>query len=286
MKRLFIALLVTMLCLAFAGCGKSSFGVSINENFNVEITAENASEGMTGTAGTFSVSEGDTVQVEPAFDEGTVLVEFYPISGSDENADIDELMPDGEPVFEVEVTGTEPIQCGFAAGDYLVTATVTEKTNGTAVISKFNEEDANPWTKVPSAKDAAVGAGNMDEFDVPSELKINDLTFTDPKFSYQDGVAQAYYESGAIGISVRKACGIYGGPMTDRDLESFPQHWAQSVGDDAEDVVECYGMDKDSAIVIQWGDENEFYTVTSQGLGGEEYGMDAATVEWLQGEID
>ena len=282
---LFCAFAVSFLMI-FAGCGTSSFGVSVNENFNVEINAVNASEGMTGAAGTFSVSEGDTVQIEPAFDEGMVLVEFYPISGADENADIDELMPDDEPEFDVEVSGNEPIQCGFAPGDYLVSATVKEKTNGTALISKFNEDDADSWTKVPTAMDAAVGAGNMDEFDVPAELKINDLTFTDPKFSYQDGVAQAYYESGAIGISVRKACGIYGGAMTERDLDSFPQHWTQQAGDDSEDVVDCYGMNKDSAIVIQWGDENEFYTVTSQGLGGEEYGMDAATIEWLEDEID
>ncbi|MBR0127847.1 MAG: hypothetical protein IJL99_06240 [Firmicutes bacterium] len=126
----------------------------------------------------------------------------------------------------------------------------------------------------------------MDEFDVPAQLKINDQTFTDPEFSHQDGVAQAYYESGAIGVSVRKACGIYGGPMTDRDLESFPQHWTQQVGDDADDVVDCYGMEKGSAIVIQWGNEAEFYTVTSQGLGGEEYGMDETTIEWLVDEID
>ena len=74
--------------------------------------------------------------------------------------------------------------------------------------------------------------------------------------------------------------------MTDRDLESFPQHWTQQVGDDKDDVVDCYGMEKDSAIVIQWGDTEEFYTVTSQGLGGEEYGMDAATVSWLEDVID
>lgn len=71
-----------------------------------------------------------------------------------------------------------------------------------------------------------------------------------------------------------------------RDLESFPQHWTQQVGDDADDVVDCYGMEKDSAIVIQWGDTEDFYTVTSQGLGGEEYGMDASTVDWLEDIID
>ena len=288
MKKVFvlIAFAVSFL-IVLAGCGgNSNFGVVVNEDLNVEITAENASEDMTGSVGTFTLNEGDTVVIEPAFEEGTVHVEFYPIDGSNEDADVEDLTPSGEPEFDVEVSGKEPIECGFAAGDYLVTATVVEKANGTAVIRKFNEEEADPWTKVASAQEAAVGAGNMDEFEVPAQLKINDLTFSDPVFSYQDGVAQAYYESGAIGISVRKACGIYGGPMTDRDVESFPQHWSQPVGDDSDDVVDCYGMEKDSAIVIQWGDESEVYTVTSQGLGGEEYGMNPTTVEWLEDVID
>ena len=230
MKKMLILMLLAAMCLAFAGCGESSnFGIVCNEDMDLEITAENASEGMTGSTGTFTLKDGDSVIIEPNFDEGTVLVEFFPIDGSDENADVEELMPEGEPEFDVEVSGTETIECGFAAGDYVVTATVKEKANGTAVISVYNEEEANQWEKAASAEEAAAGAGNMDEFNVPAQLKINDLTFTDPVFSYQDGVAQAYYESGAIGISVRKACGIYGGPMTDRDLDSFTQHWTQNV---------------------------------------------------------
>ena len=285
MKKLLTATLIAIMCLAIAGCGGSSnFGIIVNEDLNLEITAENASEGMMGSTGTFSLKEGDSILIEPNFEEGMVLVEFFLFNGSDKDAE--DFIPEGEPAFDVEVNGTEPIECGFAAGDYIVNATVKEKANGTAVISVFNEEEANPWNQVASAKEAAAGAGNMDEFEVPAELKINNLTFTDPAFSYQDGVAQAYYESGAIGISVRKASGIYGGPMTDRDLDSFPKHWAQQAGDDADDVVDCYGMEKGTAIVIQWGDEEEFYTVTSQGLGGEEYGMDAATVEWLEDEIE
>ena len=287
MKKTLILMLLAAMCLAFAGCGESSnFGIVCNEDMNLEITAENASEGMTGSAGTFTLKDGDSVIIEPNFDEGTVLVEFFPIDGSDENAEVEELMPEGEPEFDVEVSGTETIECGFAAGDYVVTATVKEKANGTAVISVYNEEEANQWEKAASAEEAATGAGNMDEFNVPAQLRINDLTFTDPVFSYQDGVAQAYYESGAIGISVRKACGIYGGPMTDRDLDSFTQHWIQNAEDEADGVVDCYGMEKDSAIVIQWGDTEKFYTVTSQGLGGEEYGMDPATVDWLEDEIE
>ena len=57
--------------------------------------------------------------------------------------------------FDVEVSGTEPIECGFAAGDYMVNATVLEKANGTAVISLITAEEKDPWTKVSSAAEAA-----------------------------------------------------------------------------------------------------------------------------------
>ncbi len=285
-KIVLIIACVLSLVIGFAGCGSSNFGVVVNEDLNIEITAENADKDMTGATGTFTVGEGDDVQIEPNFEEGKVLVEFYPIEASDDvNADAEELMPKGKPEFDVEVSGTEPIECGFAAGDYMVSATVLEKANGTAVISLITAEEKDPWTKVSSAAEAAKGAG-MEDFEVPPQLQINDLTFSDPAFSYLDGVAQASYESGAIGIYVREASGIYGGPMTDRDLKSFPEHWTQQVGDDADDVVDCYGMEKDSAIVIQWGDTEDFHTVTSQGLGGEEYGMDAATVSRLEDMID
>ena len=75
---LLIAFAVSFL-MVLAGCGSSSnFGVTVNVDLNVEITAENASEEMTGTAGAFSVKDGDSVQIEPSFDEGTVLVDFFP----------------------------------------------------------------------------------------------------------------------------------------------------------------------------------------------------------------
>ena len=286
-KTVLMIACIAAFVMGLAGCDSSSFGIVTNDDGNIEIIAENADKDMTGTTGTFTLGEGDDVQIEPAFEEGKVLVQFYPIDAAeDPEAEAEDLMSKGEPEFEVEVSGTEPIECGFAAGDYLVSATVLEKANGTAVISLITAEEKDPWTKVSSSAEAARGAGNMEDFEVPQQLKITDLTFSDPTYSYLDGVAQAYYESGAIGIYVRKACGIYGGPMTDRDLDSFPQHWTQQVGDDVDDVVDCYGMEKDSAIVIQWGDAEEFYTVTSQGLGGEEYGMDATTVSWLEDIID
>ena len=135
-KTVWIIACIAALAVAFAGCGKSNFGVVVNEDLNVEITAENADEGMIGATGTFTVGEGDDVKIEPNFEEGKVLVEFYPMEASDDaNADAEDFAPKGKPEFDVEVSGTEPIECGFAAGDYMVNATVLEKANGTAVIS-------------------------------------------------------------------------------------------------------------------------------------------------------
>ena len=140
-KTLLLSAIVVSFLMILSGCGESSvFGILVNDDLNIEITAENASEGMTGSTGTLSVEEGDSVLIEPAFEEGVVLVEFFPFNGNEEEAEVEELMPEGEPEFEVNVTGSEPIACEVAAGEYLVTATVKEKANGTAVISTVTGE--------------------------------------------------------------------------------------------------------------------------------------------------
>ena len=167
-KTLLIIACIVSLVMGFTGCSESTFAVVINDDLNVEITAENADEEMVGTVSTFTVSEGDGVLIEPNFEEGTVLVEFYPFDASEDmDADEEELMPTGKPEFEVEVTGTDPIECQFAAGDYMVNAEVLEKASGTAVISLIPAEENDPWTKVSSAAEAAKGAGNMEDFEVP-----------------------------------------------------------------------------------------------------------------------
>ena len=193
-KTVLIIACISALVMGFAGCGSSNFGIVVNEDLNVEITAENADKDMTGAAGTFTVGEGDDVHIEPDFEEGKVLVEFYPVDAADDaDADAEELMKKEKPEFDVEVSGTEPIECGFAAGDYMVNATVLEKTSGTAVISLITAAEKDPWMKVSSAAEAAKGAGGIEDFEVPQQLKINDLTFSDPAFSYLD--ARQLYRS-------------------------------------------------------------------------------------------
>ena len=43
-KTVWVIACIAALAVAFAGCGKSNFGVVVNENLNIEITAENAKE--------------------------------------------------------------------------------------------------------------------------------------------------------------------------------------------------------------------------------------------------
>ena len=84
-KTVLIVACIVAFAMGFAGCGSSNFGIVVNEDLNVEITAENADKGMIGATGTFTVGEGDDVKIEPNFEEGKVLVEFYPMEAS--NAD-------------------------------------------------------------------------------------------------------------------------------------------------------------------------------------------------------
>lgn len=130
-------ILAVGLAMALAGCG-GNFGVAINEELNGEITAENASVDSSGSAGTFTIEAGETAVIEPSLDEGTIRVQFTAFDGSsDEDAGVEEAASGGEPAFEAEVSGTEPVQCDLAEGDYMITATVTEKANGTVLISKI-----------------------------------------------------------------------------------------------------------------------------------------------------
>ena len=86
-KHTVILLALMGLMAVLAGCG-GTFGVVINEDLNVEITAENADEDMSGTVGAFTVEKGQTAVIEPALEEGTIKVEFIPFQEADDE-DID-----------------------------------------------------------------------------------------------------------------------------------------------------------------------------------------------------
>ena len=130
------------------------------------------------------------------------------------------------------------------------------------------------WKTVKTADEAAKGAG-IDSFGVMQEIKIDDATYKNPAFSYAEGVANANYETGAIGVIVRKADGKHTAPLTDRDTAEFAETWTKSY----EDLdVTLYGPAKGAATVVTWKDGTAEYGVTYQGLGGEEVTMDSDDV--------
>lgn len=138
MKKFSIAVMV--MCLLLTGCGGSNFVVVSNEDMNAEITAENAAAGSTGSVGTFSVAENETVLIEPELKEGIIAVQFAPFGSADDiDADEKEILTQTESVAEAEISGTEPVELELGAGDYMVTATVTEKATGAVIIRTTQE---------------------------------------------------------------------------------------------------------------------------------------------------
>ena len=126
---------VAVLAIMLTACGKSSFQIVINKELNAVITAENAAVNSGGSTGTFVVQEGDIVILEPDLEKGKIKVQFTPFAvAGDIDADVRELTTPGEPETEVEISGSESVECRPPAGDYMINATVTEKASGTVII--------------------------------------------------------------------------------------------------------------------------------------------------------
>lgn len=105
---------------------------------------------------------------------------------------------------------------------------------------------------------------------MPGKFSIGDISFENPSFSYADRVAQALYESGATAVYIRKADGIYGAPLSDRNYDEFPNSWTQN---HKGLEINCYGPEEDAATLIQWNVGSEAFALTYQGLGGDEMTM-------------
>lgn len=129
------------------------------------------------------------------------------------------------------------------------------------------------WKDAKTAEEAAKGAG-FELFGVPESLKIDDLTFENPTYSYADGVARASYETGAAGLFLHKADGKHEAPLTDRNTDEFASTWTKEY-DGIE--VTMYGQAKGATTVMTWKDGTQEFGVTYQGLGGEELSMDSDT---------
>ena len=303
MKRKFcIAFTVVfVLTMMLAGCGKSNFGVRVNEDLNIEIIAENATADMSGAVGTFTVEKGDKVVIEPSFEKGSVLVQFYTFDAPSpdievteneaESADdigaelnVEDVVGQGDPVFEVEVSGTEPIECSFGEGDFMVSATAQNKVTGTAVIYAVNTEEQSMWTKADSAEAAAAGAG-LDGFNVPPVgTAIGGGEITNEAYGYMEGAAEANLPFGAVDLFIHKGLTSTVGEDVSFDSNEYAYEWTEHV-DGFE--VQCFGNRGGAATKTIWTSGDYSYAILAYGAGGDtDYGLSVDDLSTLINNIE
>ena len=112
---------------------------------------------------------------------------------------------------------------------------------------------ANPWTSAESGEEAGKGAFD-DVFAVPEDLALGDIEWKAPKFSYMEGI-------------------VY---------NEFEVSWTTDV-DGVQ--VSCSGHEEGVANLLEWNVGNYGYTAYVIGLGGENYGVDAADISGLVSSI-
>ena len=134
---------------------------------------------------------------------------------------------------------------------------------------------ANPWSDVDSAEAAAEGAG-LDTFMVPdgeAEISLGEVKVT--QYRCMKGMAEAVVEFPAVEMTIRK--GDKSGEMAEGDISGdyseYKYDWTQNIkGLEGK----CFGNREGEATKTIWSVDDMDYSITVQGLGGDEdYGLPA-----------
>ena len=130
MKKRFILLFtcVVMFVLITAGCSKSVYNVSTNEDNTISVTAEKAAKESAGL-GYLTVAENEKIVVEPNF-EGKGQVQIRVFAGLLGSEDFPET-----PTIEETIGGTEALEFEAAPGEYTIGIVAVNTVTGNAVIS-------------------------------------------------------------------------------------------------------------------------------------------------------
>ena len=134
---------------------------------------------------------------------------------------------------------------------------------------------ANPWSDVDSAEAAAEGAG-LDTFMVPdgeAEISLGEVKVT--QYRCMKGMAEAVVEFPAVEMTIRK--GDKSGEMAEGDISGdyseYKYDWTQNIKGLE---VKCFGNREGEATKTIWSVDDMDYSITVQGLGGDEdYGLPA-----------
>ena len=160
MKKYFTLILVTVFAMAMfmTSCQSSEFSLTANDDNSMSITAENAGDDMSSTAGNLTIADTDEIVVTPALEKGEVTLEFFDSSGFTDPEEVPDL-DDAEAQATVTVSGSEETVVGVAAGEYLVKATGGEKATGTVEITVRTTGLREGWSKAESTDEAGEKAG-------------------------------------------------------------------------------------------------------------------------------
>lgn len=132
-KSLILSVFVlTLMTLLLSACGKSEFGLSVNTDTRMTITAKNAEKESFSMSGSLTAEEGQQIVITANLKKGRVKVDIIP---DPENQSIDVLPAlDGKPILSGSLSSNESISGTVAEGSYLVQATCLDKATGTVVI--------------------------------------------------------------------------------------------------------------------------------------------------------
>ena len=299
--KLFAAAAMMALALAATGCSSSSTTSSssfiIENEKEGEASYENADVDSALSSGALLIEDGEQLVIEPALEEGEILVQLQ----HSEEEDIDNPVTFDAPDYEVTVSGSEPIYCELENGEYNLNLVVKQKANGTismkivAVETEATDaadaaesgdatetaEEAGGhtnWTECATAEEAAQGAGLDSLVDLNgTEISLGELgTMGSITYRYMDGVAQIFCPAAAVEMSVVKGVVPAGEGDVSFDSTDYAYNWTQDV--DGQEV-QCFGNREGEATKTIWTDGEYNYAVLAYGAGGDtDYGLQAEDV--------
>ena len=287
---LMMALVMTF-AMGLSACGKKAapddgqnpimnyVGYYVCDRANVFISADGEEGASAIVTWSSSAWENSTWMMSGTFDPETLQFEYHDCVKTDYKYEDDGDVESQEEVY----TGGHGFMF-FKEGDPL-TLTWQDDQEKVAEDMVFeyagaNPENnetgmANPWSDVDSAEAAAEGAG-LDTFMVPdgeAEISLGEVKVT--QYRCMKGMAEAVVEFPAVEMTIRK--GDKSGEMAEGDISGdyseYKYDWTQNIKGLE---VKCFGNRDGEATKTIWSVDDMDYSITVQGLGGDEdYGLPA-----------
>ena len=131
-KRIIPVIVLALLTITIAACGKSEFKVDGNTEKQMTITARNAEKDAFFMVGSLEVDDGEQIVITSGLDKGSIKVEIVKQTETESAERLPDL--DGEAVITGNVVRTDVVSGTIPAGSYLLRATCLEKATGTVQI--------------------------------------------------------------------------------------------------------------------------------------------------------